>query len=54
MTALGDRDVVPWLAGLRHRLSPEQVATVVEAVEELLPGDADGGAELARPRSRGQ
>jgi hypothetical protein len=37
VTALGDRDVVPWLAGLRHRLSPEQVALVVSAVEECCP-----------------
>ena len=37
VTVLGDRDVVPWLAGLRHRLSPEQVALVVSAVEECCP-----------------
>jgi UvrD-like helicase family protein/nuclease-like protein len=37
VTALGDRDVVPWLAGLRHRLSPEQVVAVVDAVAACCP-----------------
>ena len=34
---LGDRDVVSWLAGLGHRLSAEQVAVVVAAIEECCP-----------------
>jgi len=34
LAVLGDRDVVAWIARLRHRLDPEQVATVAAAVEQ--------------------
>ena len=37
VTLLGDRDVVPWVAGLRQRLNEEQVARVVEAVDACCP-----------------